>query len=169
MQRDLRRNENILAVSSLTMILFGVWTAIKLVLYFFLSEDGFRAIPKGTKGTDGQLERMILTAILVLFIGGSMTFRLIVGLSARAESMGKKKGYGYIVVAVLILVADILALGFSLAHIEENFDSWMDLIITLFVETTSMLTIAELIVAAFRVKKLKRMAAEEQTAEGQAA
>lgn len=166
MQRDLRRNENILSVSSLTMILFGVWTAIKLVLYFSLSEDGFRAIPKGT---DGQLERMILTAILVLFIGGSMTFRLIIGLSARAESMGKKKGYGYIVVAVLILVADILALGFSLAHIEENFDSWMDMIITLFVETTSMLTIAELIVAAFRVKKLKRMAAEEQTAEGQAA
>ena len=166
MQRDLRRNENILAVSSLTMILFGVWTAIKLVLYFSLSEDGFRAIPKDA---EGQLERLILIAILVLFIGGSMTFRLIVGLSARAESMGRKKGYGYVVLAVLILAADILALGFSLAHIEENFDSWMDLIITLFVEATSMLTIAELIVAAFRVKKLKRMAAEEQTAEGQAA
>ena len=166
MQRDLRRNENILAVSSLTMILFGVWTAIKLVLYFSLSEDGFRAIPKGT---DGQLERMILTAILVLFICISMSTRLCVGLSARAESMGRKKGYGYVVLAVLILAADILALGFSLAHIEENFDSWMDMVITLFVETTSMLTIAELIVAAFRVKKLKRMAAEEQTAEGQAA
>ena len=166
MQRDLRRNENILAVSSLTMILFGVWTAIKLVLYFSLSEDGFRAIPKGT---DGQLERLILIAILVLFICISMSTRLCVGLSARAESMGRKKGYGYVVLAVLILAADILALGFSLAHIEENFDSWMDLVITLFVETTSMLTIAELIVAAFRVKKLKRMAAEEQTAEGQAA
>ena len=166
MQRDLRRNENILAVSSLTMILFGVWTAIKLVLYFSLSEDGFRAIPKDA---EGQLERLILIAILVLFICISMSTRLCVGLSARAESMGRKKGYGYVVLAVLILVADILALGFSLAHIEENFDSWMDLIITLFVEATSMLTIAELIVAAFRVKKLKRMAAEEQTAEGQAA
>ena len=166
MQRDLRRNENILSVSGVTMILFGVWTAIKLVLYFSLSEDGFRAIPKDA---EGQLERLILIAILVLFICISMSTRLCVGLSARAESMGRKKGYGYVVLAVLILVADILALGFSLAHIEENFDSWMDLIITLFVETTSMLTIAELIVAAFRVKKLKRMAAEEQTAEGQAA
>ena len=166
MQRDLRRNENILAVSSLTMILFGVWTAIKLVLYFSLSEDGFRAIPKDA---EGQLERLILIAILVLFICISMSTRLCVGLSARAESMGRKKGYGYVVLAVLILLADILALGFSLAHIEENFDSWMDMVITLFVETTSMLTIAELIVAAFRVKKLKRMAAEEQTAEGQAA
>ena len=161
MQRDLRRNENILAVSSLTMILFGVWTAIKLVLYFSLSEDGFRAIPKDA---EGQLERLILIAILVLFICISMSTRLCVGLSARAESMGRKKGYGYVVLAVLILAVDILALGFSLAHIEENFDSWMDMVITLFVETTSMLTIAELIVAAFRVKKLKRMAAEEQTA-----
>ena len=166
MQRDLRRNENILAVSGVTMILFGVWTAIKLVLYFSLSEDGFRAIPKDA---EGQLERLILIAILVLFICISMSTRLCVGLSARAESMGRKKGYGYVVLAVLILAADILALGFSLAHIEENFDSWMDMVITLFVETTSMLTIAELIVAAFRVKKLKRMAAEEQTAEGQAA
>ena len=161
MQRDLRRNENILAVSSLTMILFGVWTAIKLVLYFSLSEDGFRAIPKDA---EGQLERLILIAILVLFICISMSTRLCVGLSARAESMGRKKGYGYVVLAVLILAVDILALGFSLAHIEENFDSWMDMVITMFVETTSMLTIAELIVAAFRVKKLKRMAAEEQTA-----
>ena len=166
MQRDLRRNENILSVSGVTVILFGVWTAIKLVLYFSLSEDGFRAIPKDA---EGQLERLILIAILVLFICISMSTRLCVGLSARAESMGRKKGYGYVVLAVLILAADILALGFSLAHIEENFDSWMDLIITLFVEATSMLTIAELIVAAFRVKKLKRMAAEEQTAEGQAA
>ena len=166
MQRDLRRNENILSVSGVTVILFGVWTAIKLVLYFSLSEDGFRAIPKGS---EGQLERLMLTAILVLFIGISMSSRLCVGLSARAESMGRKKGYGYMVLAVLILTADMVALGFSLADIEGNFDSWMDLVITLFVETTSMLTIAELIVAAFRVKKLKRMAAEEQTAEGQAA
>ena len=65
MQRDLRRNENILSVSGVTVIFFGVWTAIKLVLYFSLSEDGFRAIPRGA---EGQLERLMLTAILVLFI-----------------------------------------------------------------------------------------------------
>lgn len=166
MQRDLRRNENILSVSGVTIILFGVWTAIKLVLYFSLSEDGFRAIPKDA---EGQLERLMLTAILVLFIVISMSSRLWVGLSARTESMGRKKGYGYMFLAMLILTADMLALGFSLADIEGNFDSWMDLIITLFVEATSMLTVVELIVAAFRVKKLKRLAAEEQTAEGQAA
>ena len=111
----------------------------------------------------------MLTAILVLFIAISMSSRLCVGLSARAESMGKKKGCGYIVLAMLIVTANLLALGFSLAHIEENFDSRMDLIITLFVEATSMLTVVELITAAFRVRKLKRLAAEEQAGEGQAA
>jgi hypothetical protein len=45
----------------------------------------------------------------------------------------------------------------------------MDLIITLFVEATTMLTVVELITAAFRVRKLKRLAAEEQAGEGQAA
>ena len=166
MQRDLRRNENILSVSGVTVILFGVWTAIKLVLYFSLSEDGFRAIPRGA---EGQPERLMLTAILVLFIAISMSSRLCVGLSARAESMGKKKGCGYIVLAMLIVTANLLALGFTLADIEGNFDSWMDLIITLFVEATSMLTVVELITAAFRVRKLKRLAAEEQEGEGQAA
>nr|WP_316623417.1 hypothetical protein [uncultured Ruminococcus sp.] len=144
----MRRYQNLLTVSGLGVIIFGLWTALKTILLLFLQEDMVDDLP------DGLFYRVLFFTLIggVLLI--DFLIRLFVGLSARAEGFGKKKGYGYIVVAILIAIASLASL--VLIFFDTADRSILELIVSFIVEATSMIATVELLVAAFTVKKLKK-------------
>lgn len=144
----MRRYQNLLTVSGLGVIIFGLWTVLKTILLLFLQEDMVDDLP------DGLFYRVLFFTLIggVLLI--DFLIRLFVGLSARAEGFGKKKGYGYIVVAILIAIASLVSL--VLIFFDMGDRSVLELIVSFIVEATSMIATVELLVAAFTVKKLKK-------------
>lgn len=144
----MRRYQNLLTVSGLGVIIFGLWTVLKTILLLFLQEDMVDDLP------DGLFYRVLFFTLIggVLLI--DFLIRLFVGLSARAEGFGKKKGYGYIVVAILIAIASLASL--VLIFFDTADRSVLELIVSFIVEATSMIATVELLVAAFTVKKLKK-------------
>lgn len=144
----MRRYQNLLTVSGLGVIIFGLWTVLKTILLLFLQEDMLDDLP------DGLFYRVLFFTLIggVLLI--DFLIRLFVGLSARAEGFGKKKGYGYIVVAILIAIASLASL--VLIFFDTGDRSILELIVSFIVEATSMIATVELLVAAFTVKKLKK-------------
>lgn len=144
----MRRYQNLLTVSGLGVIIFGLWTVLKTILLLFLQEDMVDDLP------DGLFYRVLFFTLIggVLLI--DFLIRLFVGLSARAEGFGKKKGYGYIVVAILIAIASLASLVLIFFDIADR--SILELIVSFIVEATSMIATVELLVAAFTVKKLKK-------------
>ena len=144
----MRRYQNLLTVSGLGVIIFGLWTVLKTILLLFLQEDMLDDLP------DGLFYRVLFLTL----VGGGLLIdfliRLFVGLSARAEGFGKKKGYGYIVVAILIAIASLASL--VLIFFDTGDRSILELIVSFIVEATSMIATVELLVAAFTVKKLKK-------------
>ena len=144
----MRRYQNLLTVSGLGVIIFGLWTVLKTILLLFMQEDMLDDLP------DGLFYRVLFFTLIggVLLI--DFLIRLFVGLSARAEGFGKKKGYGYIVVAILIAIASLASL--VLIFFDTADRSILELIVSLIVEATSMIATVELLVAAFTVKKLKK-------------
>ena len=144
----MRRYQNLLTVSGLGVIIFGLWTVLKTILLLFLQEDMVDDLP------DGLFYRVLFFTLIggVLLI--DFLIRLLVGLSARAEGFGKKKGYGYIVVAILIAIASLVSL--VLIFFDTADRSILELIVSFIVEATSMIATVELLVAAFTVKKLKK-------------
>ena len=144
----MRRYQNLLTVSGLGVIIFGLWTVLKTILLLFLQEDMVDDLP------DGLFYRVLFFTLIggVLLI--DFLIRLFVGLSARAEGFGKKKGYGYIVVAILIAIASLVSL--VLIFFDMGDRSILELIVSFIVEATSMIATVELLVAAFTVKKLKK-------------
>ena len=144
----MRRYQNLLTVSGLGVIIFGLWTVLKTILLLFLQEDMVDDLP------DGLFYRVLFFTLIggVLLI--DFLIRLFVGLSARAEGFGKKKGYGYIVVAILIAIASLVSL--VLIFFDTADRSILELIVSFIVEATSMIATVELLVAAFTVKKLKK-------------
>ena len=144
----MRRYQNLLTVSGLGVIIFGLWTVLKTILLLFLQEDMLDDLP------DGLFYRVLFFTLVggVLLI--DFLIRLFVGLSARAEGFGKKKGYGYIVVAILIAIASLASLVLIFFDIADR--SILELIVSFIVEATSMIATVELLVAAFTVKKLKK-------------
>ena len=144
----MRRYQNLLTVSGLGVIIFGLWTVLKTILLLFLQEDMVDDLP------DGLFYRVLFFTLIggVLLI--DFLIRLFVGLSARAEGFGKKKGYGYIVVAILIAIASLASL--VLIFFDTADRSVLELIVSFIVEATSMIATVELLVAAFTAKKLKK-------------
>ena len=144
----MRRYQNLLTVSGLGVIIFGLWTALKTILLLFLQEDMVDDLP------DGLFYRVLFFTLIggVLLI--DFLIRLFVGLSARAEGFGKKKGYGYIVVAILIAIASLVSL--VLIFFDTADRSILELIVSFIVEATSMIATVELLVAKKTKKKKKK-------------
>ena len=147
-ERKMRRYQNLLTVSGLGVIIFGLWSVLKTILLLFMKEGILSEIPDDT----------FVHVMFFLILGGilliDVLIRLYVGLSARAEGFGKKKGYGYVVIAILMALASMTSL--VLIFFDTNEQSLWELIVSVIVEATSLVVTIELLVAAFTVKKLKK-------------
>ena len=151
-ERKMRRYQNLLTVSGLGVIIFGLWSVLKTILLLFMKEGILSEIP------DDTLVRVMFFLILGGILLVDVLIRLYVGLSARAEGFGKKKGYGYVVIAILMALASLTSL--VLIFFDSNEQSIWELIVSVIVEATSLVVTIELLVAAFTVKKLKKETGE---------
>ena len=151
-ERKMRRYRNLLTVSGLGVIIFGLWSVLKTILLLFMKEGILSEIP------DDTFVRVMFFLILGGILLVDVLIRLYVGLSARAEGFGKKKGYGYVVIAILMALASLASL--VLIFFDSNEQSIWELIVSVIVEATSLVVTIELLVAAFTVKKLKKETGE---------
>ena len=150
----MRRYQNLLTVSGLGVIIFGLWSVLKTFLLLFMRDEVSGVLP-----SDPLTRAMTLATIgAILLI--DIVIRLFVGISARAEGFGKKKGYAYIVFAVLMVITSTTAL--VMAFFDASYKSITELIVAVIVEVTSLIVTIELLVAAFTVKKLKKELGEVQ-------
>ena len=144
----MRRYQNLLTVSGLGVIVFGLWSVLKTILLLFFRKELLADVP------DDTLVRVILFSIIGLILLVDFLLRLFVGLSARDEGYGKKKGYAYIVFAIVIALGSLASL--VMVFFDSNVKSITELIVSVIVEATSLIVVIELLVAAFTVKKLKK-------------
>jgi len=149
----MRRYQNLLTVSGLGMIVFALWSVLKTILLFCFNEKLLAEVP------DDTLFRVVLFSIIGVILLFDFLMRLFVGLSARAEGFGKKKGNAYIVVAVLIALGSLASL--VMIFFDSSIQSIIELIVSVIVEATSLIVVIELLVAAYTVKKLKKELKEE--------
>lgn len=153
----LRRYQNLLTISGLGVIAFSLWSIMKSFLFIFLRNEVFTEALKMKNVPDDFRVRAILYSIFGSIILFDFLLRLYVGLSARAEGFGKKKGYAYIVVAFLIAIASLFSIVMIFFDIRfTGVTSLMELIVSIIVEITSAVVMIELIAAAFTVKKHNR-------------
>jgi len=148
----LRRYQNLLTVSGLGVIVLALWSVLKTILFIFVKKDDLEKEFADISENSAMMAMVI--AILAAVILIDLLIRLYVGLSARAEGFGKKKGYGYIVFAVLLGLLSVLSL--VLIFFDTGDTSIEELIVSVIVEATSLVVVIELLVAAFTVKKLRK-------------
>lgn len=149
----MRRYQNLLMISGLGVIAFGLWTILKTILLLFVKENTLAELPD-------SLARVIFIVVLVVVLAVDFLFRLFIGLSARAEGQGKKKGYAYIVFAILLAIFSLASVVLIFFDVGET--SILELTVSVIVEVTSLIVVIELLVAAFTVKKLRKELGEVQ-------
>lgn len=167
----LRKSRNNLIVMGSGIILFGVWTAFKMLAMLVLLKDetieGLRKMASGVNaGATGEWNSVIpedtvylITMVLVaLFMALALCARAYVGMSAISEGRGKRKRSFYLVVAAVIICFNMAS--FILNFISVNEPEQMGAFTRdtsfsgLIIEFTSMVMLIEMLVSAIRARQI---------------
>ena len=159
MQVKLRRYQNLLILSGLGTIAFGLWSIIKSFLVLITNKETLQEINDAAQGS--TLAIVIAFIIVGVILGVPIGIRLIIGLSARSEGLGKKARRFYLVLTVIVFLADLAGLSLLDFTITET-HSAADILVTLIVELTSLITLGEVIVSGVMVKRLNKQIRQSQ-------
>ena len=166
----LRKYEHSMVVSGGGVIIFGVWSVVKAILFFIVSpaeqfqsiysdEDAQELYDIGFSNTDASL--FIFVAILIILIV-DLLLRFYVGRSAILVGRRmRKKEIMYIVIAIflgLVLFAGFFArILFAQDYIAGvKTTAWSTGNVSSIVDLTSLLALIELIVSSFKVRRLRK-------------
>ena len=158
-----RRSQNTLIVVGTGIILFGIWTAVKLLGSFFMLKKETVAALRMIGG-DGIAElsdtavfyvALFVVMVIMLVI---LAVRTYVGLSAIDEGRGKKRHRFYLPVAIIMIIGGIASFFTNFFSVNENLSygalSPDTTISGLIIELTSVIMLIEMVVSAVRIRKL---------------
>lgn len=156
--RELRRNQDSLSSVGLGVLCFGVWSVIKAAVLFVIQ------VPV-------QIEAVVekpympatiafAGAFLLLILAFILALRMYIWRSARAESQGGRHKRGYLFAVGLLIVLNLISLiGIILQTVlpgRFETDGLLTRCTIAFIEMTSLVTLAQMIAASIRVKRISR-------------
>ena len=133
----LRKNQNTLSVIGLGVIVFGIWSVIKIVLYTALDNDGILA----------------------------SSLRLHVGLSAMAEGRGRSPRKAYIILTFLMALVSfaLFVAGMVGLWLSDSVEVSIGVsLVSSIVDATSCVLLFEMAVSAIQVKRLRKRLEEQE-------
>ena len=155
METELRRRRSELLTLGYGIIAFGLWSVLKTYLYTWVDP----IIKEIDTEEQYKMAATILAYVMIsIILAADFGLRLYVGMSARAEGMGKKKGRAYIVVAALMLFVSVVLWLVSLGYVQSRAEkeALMDYIVSMLVDLTSIAILARLVYNAVKVRQLRR-------------
>lgn len=165
MERELRRHQNTLVIIGSGVIMFGLWSVIKTIAFSILNREEVLQMVSGgvaLSETDQKVYLLIYYIFMAILLLIDLSFRVYVGRSARREGRGRKRkrdGVAYLVIAALIAlfcvigtVADVM----EILDLSSATDNILSLLVSVFIDVTSFITMVELIRAAVRSRQIKR-------------
>ena len=158
MEKELRRKQVTLVTLGTGVILFGVWSVVKSLLYF--RTNLFADLDTQVEPELLPYIKLATVVIVALFVLADLGIRLKIGRRARAEGMGRRQKNGYLILAALIVLVNITGDLLGVYYIVKNGvpeQSGPDYIVSVLVDLSSTALLAELIITVLRVRKLRAM------------
>lgn len=162
MQREIRRCQDHLISIRTGVSAFGIWTVIRFIMTVVMQRKTLISEIVEQPGIISSRAALIglcvFAAVFSLIILG---IHLYIGLSARAEGLGGRKRSGYLTATGIFILFYVVGIITEVVRFWSTFKTITDGAVTIFIDTTMLVTLAELMFNAVRVRKLSRQAAEE--------
>ena len=148
MEQKLRKYQSILGISGIATIVFGVWGIIKTILFMVLD-------PYRIDGSTIDIKAMYLQFIIwvIVYVVIDLFLRVFVGLSARAESKGKKTSILYLIFAGILIIVSLFWIIRTFLLIKEI--DLMDILTSVIIDLISLFALTETLIYGIKLKKLK--------------
>lgn len=156
MEKELRRRQSILSVAANGVMFLGMWSFLKLNLYFLLGRNSILAGIELDESLDEGTVLLIIYIIAMSFSSIELFLRILMGRRALAESRDLKKRPGYIGIAVFLIIVYIAVIIFSFYSLELNNDSFIDQLASTLVDITSLFMMIELVTSAVAIRKIQQ-------------
>ena len=154
MQKEIRRCcDNLVSIGT-GISLFGVWTVIRIIMTVILERDTLMTETQNYTDAGVVLIAAIMCIIMAIFSLMILGIHLYIGLSARKEGLGGKKRTGYLIATGLFILFYCIAVTTEIVTFQETFKSIPEGAVTVFIDITVLITLAELMLNAVRVRKL---------------
>ena len=172
----IRKYRDTLVTGGFALIAFGVWTLLKSIVEasaMVRAELGNISYDELTRVDAQELRAAVSSNILFIVVMGviivilavDLALRAYVGLSARAVGLQKKKKNGkarsgivWLIFGVLLVALNAVSLVGSVVATGDTLKehSILYYIVSLFVDVTSLVVTAELVLTGFRLRKLDK-------------
>ena len=163
-QIEIRKSQNTLIVVGTGTVIFGIWTAAKLLgMLFMLRKETVEAMKAKFILDEGMSDRTIfwiIAAIVFISMALLVAVRTYVGMSAISEGKGKKPGRSYLIFAVLMIIGSITSFFTNLLAMNapEQLGALTrdQSISALIIELTSIIMMIQMVVSALKIRKMRR-------------
>lgn len=167
MQTELRKHQHTLIVYGTGTILFSLWSLVKstILLAMDTSEGSLTALIKEAYDSpDRGIGLMVIAVVVGMIYMVDLVLRWTAGKNAREIGEGKKRiRPGFIISSLYILGIDSLELVTGLMMLARGEVDNFDRVLTILVDITSLVTVLEMVYAAFMVGKLTRRIAQRSS------
>ena len=152
MERVLRKKRSELVLSGIGAILLGIWAFIKVILMILFAADYVqRAF--GFDSFDPEMKAAALFPWILIGFGGMLLY-LYVGTRAVREGRTGKRQRGYLVLAAVLLVVNVLLFITNLMSFSESQAGVLNLIGELLQEFARAANFGVMLYAARQTRKL---------------
>lgn len=154
---NFRRNSNTLVIFGTGVMIYGVWTAAKIITYIGLGNNIFDFVDISELNL---VEYKILFIVLMLYLMCDMAVRIVIGMAAIFE--GKNPDRRFPKAGIFFTVWEI-AYGILSTFLTAKytidvwcFDTFEDNMTSLFMELTSLVMLIEVFIATISVRRYKK-------------
>jgi len=145
----LRKYESILRISGTGVVVFGLWSFVKTIIYVLFQFSYFETV----LGIDfNDVDKTAFVVMLVIIMIMDILFRLYIRKQAKKEAEGYNKGYLYIVFAVIMV---FLSINSVISYIYDSQDI-LEKMAAIITDITSIIITVELIVSALYVRRHRK-------------
>lgn len=167
----LRKSRDTLIIVGRGVILFGLWSAVKLYSLAFLRtsqtiKEIRETMPADAEPISNRLMIILLLVMITVVVIAEISIRFFVGYSAIAEARGKRSGrlyipitYIYIMASFFTFIAIIAAMITGKASEETTEDVSLASAV---IEFTNMIMLIQMVISARRVKKHRKRKRREE-------
>lgn len=149
-----RKYQSHLMSGGMGVIAFGLWDVLKGLV---------TAITTPVLQDVGDADASVIAVayimyflVFTIFFGLSVATRLYVGISARQEAQGKKKGSFYLIIAGLMAVLSVAGAILYLVFPDQFLEQKDTAFTTFAIDITSMVIISQMIYSAIQLRKARR-------------
>lgn len=151
-----RKYKDNLVTSGFAVIAFSIWSMLRVIIKTVINQEFIEKIIIAGKGELNNLSASILVLMMIIIIFSlSILLHTYIGVSARREGKGIKKGKIYPILAFLLMINIFLGTIDDIFQVMDETNAHVEAI-SILVDVASLYAISNLVYSLYKVRKYER-------------